>query len=125
MSRDLPNAETHMSQTKMTQTEMTQAEIMQPEIKTFADFWPHYLAEHSRAGTRLLHAAGTIASTTLAVALVATGRWRWLPLALVVGYAAGACNYYGPTEILLEGYRTHYVSYEQNGWCYGGEMYPL
>ena len=42
-----------------------------------------------------------------------------------VGYAAGACDYYGPTEVLLEGYRTHWVSYEQNGWCYGGQMYPL
>ncbi|MGB8509413.1 MAG: DUF962 domain-containing protein, partial [Pyrinomonadaceae bacterium] len=24
---------------------------------------------------------------TLAIALVATGRWRWLPLALAIGYA--------------------------------------
>jgi hypothetical protein len=42
-----------------------------------------------------------------------------------VGYAAGACDYYGPTEVLIEGYRTHWVSYEQNGWCYDGVMYPL
>ncbi|HJR08780.1 MAG TPA: DUF962 domain-containing protein [Pyrinomonadaceae bacterium] len=58
------------------------------ELKSFADFWPHYLAEHSRAGTRLLHAAGTLTSTTLAVALIVTGRWRWLPVALITGYAA-------------------------------------
>lgn len=79
MSRDLPDAETH---------------IPRPEMKTFADFWPHYLAEHSRAGTRLLHAAGTITSTALAVALVATGRWRWLPLALVTGYAAAWVSHF-------------------------------
>ncbi len=58
------------------------------EMKTFAEFWPFYVREHSRAGTRLLHAAGTITSTVLLVFLLATGRWRWLPLVLVVGYAA-------------------------------------
>ena len=58
------------------------------EMKTFDEFWPFYVREHSRAGTRLLHAAGTITSTALLVFLLATGRWRWLPLVLVVGYAA-------------------------------------
>ena len=58
------------------------------EMKSFAEFWPFYVREHGRAGTRLLHAAGTLSSTALLVFFVATGRWRWLPLALVVGYGA-------------------------------------
>ena len=58
------------------------------EMKTFAEFWPFYVREHSHAGTRALHAAGTITSIALLIVLVATGRWRWLPLVLVVGYAA-------------------------------------
>jgi hypothetical protein len=58
------------------------------EMKTFAEFWPFYVREHSRAGTRLLHAAGTLTSTALLIFLLATARWRWLPLVLVVGYAA-------------------------------------
>ena len=58
------------------------------EIKSFAEFWPYYLSEHRHRGTRLLHAAGTITSTTLAVALAASNRWRWLPVALLTGYAA-------------------------------------
>lgn len=62
--------------------------MSQREMRTFAEFWPFYVAEHSRPGTRLLHAAGTLGSTTLLVALAATGRWRWLPLVLVVGYGA-------------------------------------
>jgi hypothetical protein len=62
--------------------------MAQQELKSFDEFWPYYLAEHSRTGTRALHAAGTLASTTLAVALVASGRWRWLPAALATGYAA-------------------------------------
>jgi hypothetical protein len=58
----------------------------EPEMRTFDEFWPFYVREHSRPGTRLLHAAGTITSTVLLVFLAATGRYRWLPLALVVGY---------------------------------------
>ena len=63
-------------------------------MKTFAEFWPFYVAEHSRPGTRLLHAAGTVGSTALLVALLATGRWRWLPLALALGYGAAWAGHF-------------------------------
>src|SRR2546423_568175 len=58
----------------------------QQEFQSFADFWPFYLAEHSRPATRALHAAGTILSLVLLVALIIERKWAWLPLALVVGY---------------------------------------
>lgn len=58
------------------------------ELKSFQEFWPYYVREHARPGTRILHAAGTLTSTALVAALLATGRWRWLPLALVPGYTA-------------------------------------
>ncbi|HLM55542.1 MAG TPA: DUF962 domain-containing protein [Pyrinomonadaceae bacterium] len=61
---------------------------MSEEMKTFGEFWPFYVREHSRPATRALHAAGTLASTALLVGLAAAGRWRWLPVALVVGYGA-------------------------------------
>jgi len=60
--------------------------MAEDEMKTFDEFWPFYVREHSRAGTRALHAAGTVASAALLLALAATGRWRWLPVALVAGY---------------------------------------
>ena len=66
----------------------TTAAATTAKARSFADFWPRYVADHSRPATRLLHAAGTIVSTVLAVALVAQGRWRWFPAAFVVGYAA-------------------------------------
>ena len=56
------------------------------QFQTFTDFWSHYLAEHSRPATRWLHAAGTVASVALAIFFAATGRWLWLPAALVPGY---------------------------------------
>jgi hypothetical protein len=62
--------------------------MSEDEMKSFAEFWPFYVREHSRAGTRALHAAGTMTSTALFVGLAATRRWRWLPVALATGYAA-------------------------------------
>jgi hypothetical protein len=58
------------------------------EFKTFEEFWPFYVREHGRPATRALHAAGTLTATALLVALALTGRWAWLPAALVPGYAA-------------------------------------
>lgn len=58
------------------------------EIKSFAEFWPHYVAEHSQPATRTLHAVGTGVSTACVAVLVARRQWRWLPLAFVPGYAA-------------------------------------
>ncbi len=61
--------------------------MSEQEMKTFQDFWPYYVREHSRPLTRILHATGTIASTILFVELLLTGNWLMLPAALVVGYA--------------------------------------
>ena len=33
--------------------------IMSKQYRTFAQFWPYYVLEHSRKGTRLLHFIGT------------------------------------------------------------------
>jgi hypothetical protein len=57
-----------------------------PRIESFEEFWPYYVKEHQKKGTRVLHFIGT----TAAMACVAGGlltKRRWLlALAPVVGY---------------------------------------
>ena len=57
------------------------------QFKSFSEFWPYYLAEHSRPATRLLHYIGSLAGIAAIVALVAVGKWYLFPLAFVPGYA--------------------------------------
>ena len=62
-------------------------DAMAERMTSFAQFWPYYLSEHSRAGTRVLHLVGTTLAILLALSAVTTGRWLLLPGALVCGYA--------------------------------------
>ena len=58
------------------------------KFKSFAAFWPHYLAEHSKPATRALHAIGTTTSLIILGVLIMLGSWWLLPLVLVPGYGA-------------------------------------
>jgi hypothetical protein len=62
--------------------------MAQEEMKTFEEFWPYYVNEHSQPTTRALHAVGTTASLACAALLISRKRWRLLPLAFIPGYAA-------------------------------------
>lgn len=54
--------------------------------RSFAEFYPFYLGEHSNPTCRLLHVIGTSIVIALTVALIVTGDWRILPLLPLVGY---------------------------------------
>lgn len=53
---------------------------------SFAQFYPFYLGEHARAGTRRLHFLGTSLALLCLAALVVTGDPWWLAGALLCGY---------------------------------------
>jgi hypothetical protein len=54
--------------------------------RSFREFYPYYLAEHSDPACRRLHFVGsTLVLATLAAA-IAFRDWRWLLAAPVVGY---------------------------------------
>ena len=56
------------------------------QFKSFTDFWPYYLSEHSKTATRALHSIGILTAIAFLLVAIALGKWFWLPLALVPGY---------------------------------------
>lgn len=55
-------------------------------IATYDEFFLYYLREHRRPATRQWHYAGTTLVIAIAVALIATGSFAWLPILLLAGY---------------------------------------
>jgi hypothetical protein len=56
-------------------------------MQTFAEFWPFYLREHSKPGTRLLHLVGTTLVVFILADAIVTLRPVLLLGALVCGYS--------------------------------------
>ena len=59
---------------------------MQRQYRSFAEFWPFYLREHSKPRTRALHYAGTTLVVAIAIFAALTGRWLWLLAVPLAGY---------------------------------------
>jgi len=62
--------------------------MSQSRYNSFTEFWPYYLAEHSKPGTRLLHLVGTTIALGCAAYFIVVGKWWLFPLALIPGYGA-------------------------------------
>ena len=58
------------------------------QFSAFREFWPYYVAMHSRAPTRWVHLTGTLVGSLVSVAGVATRRWYLLPGLPILGYGA-------------------------------------
>lgn len=56
------------------------------ERLSFAEFWPYYLAEHSRPATRSVHFLATVCWLGLLLAALLLRRWWLLALIPVVAY---------------------------------------
>lgn len=56
-------------------------------FRTFRDFYPFYLGEHSNLTCRRLHFAGTSVAVVLLIIAAITQRWWLIVVALVQGYA--------------------------------------
>jgi hypothetical protein len=65
------------------------------EFKSFADFYPFYLSEHSDRTCRRLHFAGSTLSLVCLALLLVTGNLWWLLAGIVVGYAFAWIGHFG------------------------------
>jgi hypothetical protein len=59
---------------------------MVPVLRTYEEFWPYYVSEHSKPATRVLHVFGTTLVLLALAAAVLVSPW-WLLVAPVAGYA--------------------------------------
>lgn len=66
----------------------------QRSYDSFEEFWPYYMAMHSKAATRWVHVAGTLAGAAITAYGLARGRRRLLPAGPVVGYGAAWASHF-------------------------------
>jgi hypothetical protein len=55
-------------------------------MRSFEEFWPFYLGEHSKPATRAFHFAGSTIALVIVASGLATGTLWWIPLATIPGY---------------------------------------
>lgn len=60
--------------------------MTQRKYRSFEEFWPFYLQEHSKPSTRALHYVGTTLVVAIAVIAVVNGAGLWLLALPVAGY---------------------------------------
>lgn len=65
-----------------------------PRYASMREFYPFYLSQHRDPTCRRLHFVGTSIALALIVLALATGRWHWLLVALVQGYAWAWIGHY-------------------------------
>jgi hypothetical protein len=62
-------------------------ESIPQNIKTFKQFWPFYLREHTKPSTRYVHVVGSILALLILISALVTGDWVLLIGAPLCGYA--------------------------------------
>lgn len=55
---------------------------------SFKEFWPFYVAEHSKPGTRWMHLIGTVTGVVVMIYFIVYGPWWLFLLGLIPGYGA-------------------------------------
>lgn len=67
---------------------------MNKDYKSFSEFYPYYLTEHTNITCRRLHFAGSSIGLGLILTGIISGHWLLLLAALVVGYSFAWSGHY-------------------------------
>jgi hypothetical protein len=84
-------------------------------FESFEQFWPYYVAMHSRRPTRWLHLVGTVSGAALSVVGIVTARWLLVPALPVFGYGAA-----WPAHWFIE--RNNPAAFGHPLWSFRGDM---
>jgi hypothetical protein len=85
------------------------------EFKTFDDFFPFYVGQHSKAATRWVHLVGTLTGTLVGARFITQRKWRgvaWMP---VFSYGAAWASHF-----LIEKNRP--ATWGHPLWSFRGDM---
>ncbi|MBK8171271.1 MAG: DUF962 domain-containing protein [Sandaracinaceae bacterium] len=97
-----------------------------PPFEKFADFWPFYVREHSKVGTRVMHYIGSVAALSLLGGLIATGHGLWFPLAFLPGYAGAWIGHFGIEKNRPASFKQPFFSFiadwKMNAFAITGKM---
>jgi hypothetical protein len=65
---------------------LVQVRLTADRFRSFDEFWPFYLREHTRPATRAVHVAGTWIAALVLLVGMSIGPWWLVLLALVIGH---------------------------------------
>ena len=71
--------------------------------KTFEEFWPYYLQEHSDGFNRRLHQVGTTGALATVAMAVIKRKPALVPLALVAGYGPAWVGHFKMNALMWSG----------------------
>ena len=86
-----------------------------PSFSTFEEFWPFYVGQHSKAGTRVFHFVGTTLGLVSLVSAVASGRLILLVRGLVLSYGLAWIGHFA-----IEKNRP--ATFQYRWWSFLGDM---
>lgn len=66
---------------------------MAERIKTYAEYYPAYLAEHQKLGTRISHFLGTLLFLSVILYVITSGKERFLYYLPIYGYGFGMLSH--------------------------------
>lgn len=84
-------------------------------FSTFEEFWPYYVAMHSKAATRWVHLAGTLTGLAVTGWGLARGRARYAAALPVIGYGTA-----WPAHVLIEG--NNPATFGHPAWSLRGDV---